>query len=111
MGHIIERLATHLFWDPGFILALSFLFGFLQRRFKKEWMGKWRDPRWAIVTAAIVLLIVVIFREIPDLQRGGTFTKSYVDIGGHIVIIVASCWVLFRLLKWGIEYNQKKKRN
>lgn len=105
MMHIIERTLTHLFWDPGFILALTFLLRYLARKTKWRWMPQKLMP--TICWAGAITLPFALAREPFDIQMGGWIAKSYIDMIGHFIIIPLGCWALYRLIQWGIEDSRR----
>ena len=108
MGHIIERTLTHLFWDPGLILGLTFVLRIVAKKTKWPWMPK--TPIRTVICAGAIALPLIIAREPWDIHMGGWWGKSYFDIGGHLVIVVLGCWALYRLITWGIEsYKEQPK--
>lgn len=106
IGHIIERNLTHLFWDPGFVLGLTFVIRLIARKTKWRWMP--RTPILTVIYAGVLTIPATLAREPWDIHAGGWWGKSYFDIGSHLVYIPLGCWALYRLIMWGIESAEKK---
>ena len=94
MGHILERSVIHFFSSAGVYLIALWGFWMLERKVK--WWPELKG--WLELIAPVVATFLFLsFREIFDVNAGGSVVKSICDWLSWFVGLGVSAWALYRL--------------
>ena len=91
---ILERAVIHFFSSAGVVLLALYGFWYLER--KVSW---WPQTRgwWDLILPALVSFVIISFREVFDVARGGSPVKSVCDWLSWLAGMGVSIWALYRL--------------
>ncbi len=92
--HILERSIIHFFSSAGFYLIALWGFWMLER--KCLWWPQLQDW-WKLVLLVVVSFLFLSFREIFDVNAGGSAVESVCDWLSWFVGLGVSAWAIYRL--------------
>ena len=94
IAHIVERAVIHFFSSAGVYLIALWGFWMLERKVK--W---WPQPHgwWELILPAVASFLFISFREVWDVNAGGSVVKSVCDWISWVLGLGVSVWALYRL--------------
>ena len=94
IGHILERGVVHFFSSAGVYLIALWGFWLLER--KVRW---WPELKgwWELILPALVSFLFISFREVWDVNAGGSVVKSVCDWLSWLFGLGVSVWAVYRL--------------
>ena len=109
IGHILKGAVIHFFSSAGVYLIALWGFWMLERKVK--W---WPELKgwWELIMPALMSFLFISFREVFDVNAGGSVAKSVCDWTSWVLGLGVSVWALYRLtprLNQILEEIQRRK--